>query len=411
MRASRNNLRPLAVPVFLGLVCFGALVSWIVVTHLTVTPSQRLVDLDVYRGGGRSVLLGRPIYSFASHAPQHLRFTYPPIAAILAIPLAWLPFSVAGWAWTISELACTLVITWFGFRPLLARCGRWWPLALGVLAGAMQQMLPFRDEIKFGQIDELLVVLCVVDCVLMTKTRYGGSLVGLSTALKLTPGVFIVYLFVTGRRRAAGVAVGTFVAVTLLAVAVSPSDSRTYWTDALFHPERLRSNANTSNQAIRGMWLRVVHGPHLVTLLWICCAGVVAVAGYVRAARAVRSDGERDEMTGVALTGLLAVLLSPVAWIHHLVWLPLVLGVIVDEGRDARRVLLAGATYAFFVVKVPWIGAHWLATGGPAVPARLLQDGYGLAALALLVTLRARSVTEIREPLAQPVTLRHNGGL
>src|SRR5436309_797177 len=123
MRSMRENLRPLVLPVVLGLLCFAALVSWIVVTHLTATPSQRLVDLDVYRDGGRSVLLGRPIYSFASHAPQHLRFTYPPISAILAIPLAWLPFNVAGWAWTVGELACTLAITWVGFRPLLARFG------------------------------------------------------------------------------------------------------------------------------------------------------------------------------------------------------------------------------------------------------------------------------------------------
>jgi alpha-1,2-mannosyltransferase len=229
--------------------------------------------------------------------------------------------------------------------------------------------------------------------------------------LKLTPGVFIVYLFVTGRRRAATVAVGVFVAVTLAAVAVSPADSRSYWTDALWHPERLRSNANTSNQAIRGMWLRVIDSPHLVSVLWLGCAVVVAVAGFWRAARIGRSDGERADVTGVALTGLLAVLLSPVAWIHHLVWLPLVLGVVVDDARDARRVLLAAATYALFVVKVPWIGAHWLASGGPSVPARLLQDGYGLAALALLVTLRARSVTGIRQPLAEPVTLRHNGAL
>ena len=401
----------LALPALLGLLCFAALVSWIVVTHLTSAPSQRLVDLDVYRDGGRSVLLGRPVYSFASHAPQHLRFTYPPIAAVLAAPLAWLPFMVAGWLWTIGELVCTVVITWFGFRPLLSRLGRWWPLGLGLLAGAMQQMLPFRDEIKFGQVDELLVVLCLVDCLLLSRRKYGGALIGLSTALKLTPGVFIVYLFVTGRRRAAAVAIGAFVALTLLAVAVAPSDSHTYWTDALFHPERLRSNANTSNQAIRGMWLRVVHDSHLVGALWVGCAVVVAVVGFVRAARAGRLDEERMQVCGVALTGLLAVLLSPVAWIHHLVWLPLVLGVIVDDGRDELRALLAAVSYAFFVVKVPWIGAHWLAGGGPTVPARLLQDGYGLAALVLLVTLRTRSVTVIRRPLAELVTLRHNGGL
>jgi len=177
------------------------------------------------------------------------------------------------------------------------------------------------------------------------------------------------------------------------------------------HPERLRSNANTSNQAIRGMWLRVIDNPHVVTALWLGCAVVVAIAGYARAARLGGGNGERAEITGVALTGLLAVLLSPVAWLHHLAWLPLVLGVIVDDARVARRVLVAAAVYALFVVKVPWIGAHWLAAGGPSVPARLLQDGYGLAALALLVTLRTRSVTVFREPLAEPVTLRHNEAL
>lgn len=384
--------------------CAGA-VSWLFVVHLGAAPSQRLVDLDVYRGAGRAVLHGRDLYAFVGHAPQRLPFTYPPFAALLATPLALIPFRVAGWVWSVGEVLTTAAIAAIAFRPLLRRFGRWWPLALGLLAGALQQMLPLRDEIKFGQVDELLVLMCAVDCLLLARRSGGGVLIGLATAIKLTPGVFIVYLLLAGRRRAAALAVGAFVAASLLAAAVLPHDSKTFWTDALWHSERLRANDGTSNQSLRGMWLRAVHDGHMSTALWLVSAAIVAVIGFRRVRTAERRG---DALTAAALTGLLAVLLSPVSWIHHLCWLLLVLAAIVGDGRDARRVVSAAAVYAFFVVKVPWIGAHWLHSGGPTAPARLVEDGYGLGVLVLLITLRARSVTQSSRTVAESVTVRHN---
>jgi alpha-1,2-mannosyltransferase len=93
---------------------------------------------------------------------------------------------------------------------------------------------------------------------------------------------------------------------------------------------------------------------------------------------------------GIALTGLLAVLLSPVAWIHHLVWLPLVIGVVVDDARSRRRVAWGAATTAFFIVRVPWIGRHMLHTAWPQPLARVVEDGFGLAAVWLLLALPRR---------------------
>lgn len=391
--------------VVLGAVACAAAVSWLFVVHLGATPAQRLVDLDVYRGAGRAVLDGRDLYAFVGHAPQRLPFTYPPFAALLAAPLALVPFQVAGWVWSVGEVLTTAAIAALAFRPLLRRFGRWWPLALGLLAGALQQMLPMRDEIKFGQVDELLVLMCAIDCLLLARRRSAGLLIGLATAVKLTPGVFIVYLLLAGRRRAAAVAAGAFVTASLLSTAVLPHDSKRFWTDALWHSERLRANDGTSNQSLRGMWLRAVRDGHLSTALWVASAVVVAVVGF---RRVLAADRRGDVLTAAALTGLLAVLLSPVSWIHHLCWLLLVLGAIVGDGRDRRRLAAALAVYAFFVVKVPWIGAHWLHTGGPTVPARLVEDGYGLGALVLLVTLRARSVTDSRKAIAEMVTVRHN---
>ena len=202
--------------------------------------TPRLVDLAVYRDAGRSVLDGRGVYTHLTAPPQRLAFTYPPLAAVLSVPLAWLPFMVVGWLWTIGEVALTAVITWFGFRRLLPRFGPWWPTGLGVLAGLMQQLLPLRDEIKFGQVDEIVVVLCLLDCVVTAVPWPRGLLIGLASAIKLTPLVFIPYLWLTGRRRAAAVATVSFVGLELIAAAVIPRDSWRYWTNSLFHTSRLQ---------------------------------------------------------------------------------------------------------------------------------------------------------------------------
>ncbi|MDQ1748674.1 MAG: alpha,2-mannosyltransferase [Frankiaceae bacterium] len=380
-----------------GLAVFAALVGWLVVARLTATPPQRLVDLDVYRNAGTSVLHGRDLYGFLSHPPQRLPFTYPPFAALLAVPLSWLPFTAAGILWTLGELACTVALTAIGFRALRPRAGRWWPLLLGLLAGLVQLTLPFRDEVKFGQVDELLALLVAVDC-LRDRRRTGGVLVGVATAVKLTPAVFVVYLLVRGRRRAAATAAATFAACTLLAAAVLPGDSDRYWTDVLFHTERLRSNAGTANQSLRGMWLRALPGhDHGVTAAWLACAAAVAAVGLWRA-RAMSRRG--DELAAVALVGLVAVLVSPVSWIHHLVWLPLVLGVLVGAGRDLRRVVLAITVWVFFVLSVPWLGSHAAASRSFVPLGRIVQDGFGLMAVVLVLWLPTS--------VARPVTLRHN---
>lgn len=374
------------MPVAAGLVLGLAGVAWLVHFHLTTEISQRLVDLAVYRDGGRSVLDGRPLYEHLSRSG--LPFTYPPLAALLFVPLAWLPFMTAGVLWTVGELAATAALTWWAFRRLLPRAGRWWPVVLGLLAAAMQWMLPFRDEIKFGQVDALLAVLCLADCVARRPRWPRGLLVGVAAAVKLTPAVFVPYLWLTGRRRAAYVAAGTFAGLSLLPAAVIPHDWWDYWTHRILDSERLRPNAGTSNQSLRGMVLRLHLPDRPGLLLWVASVLVIAYVGYRRAAAASRAG---DETAGVAITGLLAVLLSPVAWIHHLAWLPLVVGVLADDGRVRRRAWAAGVVWAFFVVKAPWYGHDLLVAGWPVWLGRLLEDAYGLAAIVLVCRIPWRS--------------------
>lgn len=96
-----------------------------VLRYLVFWPmDQWQVDVEVYREAGVSVLTGRPVYSTMTEAPQLLPFTYPPFAALLAIPLAFLPFGVVGWLWTLAQVAATTAIVWYAGWRLIHRTDR-----------------------------------------------------------------------------------------------------------------------------------------------------------------------------------------------------------------------------------------------------------------------------------------------
>jgi alpha-1,2-mannosyltransferase len=197
--------------------------------------------------------------------------------------------------------------------------------------------------------------------------------------------VFIVYLWLAGRRRAALTAVIVAVAWTLGAWLVLPHDSITYWTSVIFDSGRLGPNAGPSNQSLRGMLLRQFLPGQLPAALWVCVAAVVAVTGFALAMRLARESRETE---GIAVTALLGVLLSPVSWIHHYVAVVVVIGAIVAEGRSLRRVVVAAGTAVTFALTIPWWGQSLL--GFPEVPtlaARVVEDAFGIAAVALIAAI------------------------
>ncbi|HEY9522215.1 MAG TPA: glycosyltransferase 87 family protein [Thermopolyspora sp.] len=385
------------------------------VAHWLTNPDdQRLVDLDVYRTGGQSILEGLPVYDMITPAPQLLPFTYPPIAALLAVPLAKMSWPVAQWVWTAGVFLVLAVTVWYAFRESLeslAGRGRpwatWAPMAFGGLAAACAYLMPVRDQVRFGQVDVLLVMLCLIDCTARRPWWPRGMLIGLATAIKLTPGVFLIYLLITGfgpnasrdQRRTFGMAAFTTALLTLLPFLVIPKDSTRFWFSALFDADRLGSNTGTTNQSMRGMLLRLYLPDALTTVLWLTLVAVVAWCGF-RWARRAFIDG--DAMTGVALTGLMAVLLSPVAWIHHLAWVVVVIGALAGTGRDRVRLLIAAGVFAYYVLPIPWWGVSLRAAEIPIVSpvvGRIVQDAFGLGALALVWLLG---------PWLRDRTLRHD---
>ncbi len=372
-----------ALPVALRYLVFWPLDQW-------------QVDVQVYREAGVSILTGRPIYTALTEPPQLLSFTYPPFAALLGIPLAFLPFGVVGWLWTALQVIATTATVWYAGYRLIPRAGRWAPLALAALTAPMLWLHPVGDGIRFGQVNAFIVLACLMD---LREPRPGllarvprGVLVGVVMAVKLIPGVFLVHFLVTRRWRAAATTVATAAFVTLAAWVLLPQASFAFWGGALQDPDRLGPNAGTANQSIRGLLLRMdmLLGGALGgwgTVLWLAVVLVVGVLGYRLAARMYRAG---DSIGEVAVVGLLACLLSPVAWIHHYHWVVVVVFALLgsDPLRDRRRLWAGVGVTAFFVCRFPWWGITWLGhRDWPELPGRLLQNADvagGVAALVLL---------------------------
>ncbi|MER5420689.1 glycosyltransferase 87 family protein [Streptosporangium roseum] len=402
----------------LALLLIAVAVAPLVIQWLGNVDDQRLVDLDVYRTGGQAILEGRPVYDFVTPAPQLLPFTYPPIAALLATPLAAMSWPAAQWAWTALVFVTLAVSVGYGFRALLGHAvpyravlgralgrrvardrdapgrtgGLGLPMAFAILMVACTYLMPVRDQVRFGQVDILLVALCLADCVARRPVWPRGMLIGLATAVKLTPGVFLIYLLITGfgpgarpeQRRTFFMAAFTAALLTLLPFLVIPADAAEFWFHALLDPERLGANAATTNQSMRGMLIRLYLPEWLTGLLWLALVAVVAWYGFRHARRALL-DGH--PVTGVALVGLMAVLLSPVAWIHHLAWVVVVLGALAGDGRDPVRVRVAAGVWLYYVVPIPWWGVTIKAAEIPVlspVLGKIVQNGFGLGALALV---------------------------
>jgi alpha-1,2-mannosyltransferase len=337
-----------------------------------------LGDLAVYRAAGRAILDNESIYGdyVRNQLVVPLPFIYPPFAAMLAAPFAWLNLDDASVVWTTLTVVLLAAVVRVSFRLLLDRYGRAAPIAFVLVLGSCLALSPVQDHLRFGQVGVILMACCVFDCVTPNPRWPRGVLIGIATAVKLVPGIFIPYLWFSGRRRAALVATGTFGMCSAFGLAVAPKDSWRFFTDTMFEPT---SPQFFANQSLEGVMWRMIGGPW--RLLWLVAVLWVTVYGLSRAIAAHKSG---DELRAVALVGLIGSLVSPISWIHHLVWIVPVLGVIMADGRNRRRAFLAFVVAGLFVARLPYIGDEEIADG---IFSELFKDSYGLLCLALFVYL------------------------
>ncbi|GAA2633059.1 hypothetical protein GCM10010411_84390 [Actinomadura fulvescens] len=306
------------------LVCLFTAVAWRpAASALSRPPADRQADLHVYLGAIETVRNGRPLYDYAAENGDP--FTYPPFALIVLQPLGWAPEPAVRVAWTL----CTLVIAGLIAAALTRR-------RVLVMAAALVLVLsaPLQSNLRFGQISVLLVLLVLVDGLGLTRPRWRGALIGLAAAIKLTPLLFLPYLVLTGQRRAATRATGVFVVAAGLAFVALPEDSARFWTDAVFTTSRVGDLSAGGNQSVNGALLRLGVLEPVKSAAWLLYAGGLAWAALLWGRR-LYADGRVAE--AVVTVGCATLVVSPVSWTHHQVWLVLAGLVLLAGPGRARR--------------------------------------------------------------------------
>ena len=341
-RAYAAPRRTVLVGVPLGL---GAVAA---VLLLALADGHGGFDLEVYRGAVRAWLDGAPLYDYAHPgSSRRLGFTYPPFAALLLAPLAVLPDAL-GTAVHLGTGVAALVVVLAVVGERAARAWslpRWWAVACALPVALLLE--PVRDSLGFGQVNLQLAALVVADLVLLRRgSRWAGVGTGLATAVKLTPGLLLVHLWLSGSRRAAVVGAAVAGGATLLAGAVAPQASWDFWTGALHDTSRVGSADSPSNQALSGLLARLLDREEPPLWLWLPAVAVVLAVGLRRAVLAVRAG---DDLAGLALAGVTGALVSPITWVHHLWWVLPVLAVLLA----GRRVVAAGAVAGVFALSLP----------------------------------------------------------
>lgn len=387
-----------------GLVAVAVAGAVFLVNGLIATSGEAgmLGDLDIYRGAILYGFSGGDLYAWTyTHPTVHgLGFTYPPFAALVLAPFAFLASLPAKVVWTILTFAvlvwCLFVLVRAAERDPAGRPDaagtRWHRLAwVAGLAIPVLASYPFLHNLVVGQVSLFVVALALCDHLL--PRRWQGVLVGLAGAIKLTPLVFLPYYVLTRQWRQAAICLGTFGAASALAWAVLPAASWSYWTDKLWQTGRVGRTESTVNKSLLGLLDRQLPDGAPVTLIWLAVAAAVAVLAYWRAAQHLR-DGN---LAAAALAvGALSVAVSPISWPHHELWLVFAAAwYLLLHGR--LPLALGLGLFAVFV-GYPWFDDYPAGTVGT-----LLGIGVELPALAVLVVLGfgLRPGARSRAPVAE----------
>ena len=390
----------------IGIVALLGYAGWLLFGHIPYR-----IDIEVYRMGGEAWLHGRSLYAgdatFMTKIGLGLPFTYPPLAAIVFSPFAWVSLSAASVIITAITLALVLLSTWIVLTRLevwpastLTREPAWlrraW-LAAGIVALAVMYLEPIDANFAFGQINVVLMTLVIADCVPRRTPWPRGMLLGVAIALKLTPAVFLLYFVLRRDGRAALTAAGTFVAASLLGCLLAWRDSLEYWTTTIRHTDRIGSAALNTNQNIAGALARLGLDKSTHFLLWtLACFAVLAVTIWA-VRRVLAADEPTLALMCVALFGLMV---SPVSWSHHWVWaLPTVIAAAVAAYR--RRNLALGLVTVAGVGLMMWIPLELLPKHHEETASwwrQLLGMSYVWWALAMIVVAGLTVSTGVASP-------------
>lgn len=349
---------------FAGPILGLSLVARLVLT--LVGPNARnWVDLHVYVDGAARLLTGDLyLYTYADHTPDFpLPFTYPPFAALVFLPLHLLPFGMVAAAWQIATIVALFLVVRMTLDELRVTADRAVlnrSAALWTVVGMWTE--PVRASLDYGQINVFLALGALI-AIRSTRWWVSGGLIGLMAGIKLIPAITGLYLVVVRRPVAAATAALTFLATVAVTWIVARDEARQYFTSIFGDADRIGPVGSVVNQSLRGALSRVVGSDVGTGPLWVASVVLVAVVSIgafrtlLRAGVPRPGTGMGDPIGLLVVTQLVGLLVSPISWSHHWVWVIVLTLWLVYGPLRARRG--AGLLVGYWVV-VAGVGVPWL---------------------------------------------------
>ena len=309
------------------------------IVALATHPADKLLngfDLSVYLGGAEQALYHPgSLYTWTYQHHPGIQFTYTPFAALLFALGRGLPLRVLLGLVALVSAYALLSTVWIafrelGWRSLMSRAG-----ATLLVGGLMFWTEPVQRGLYLGQVELALMALVVWDLYQPSNRKWKGAATGIAAGIKLVPALFIAYLLITRRFREALVAIGAFAVTVIIGFAVLPSPSVPYWFGGeFFQAGRTGFVGVYQNQSLRGILTRLIGSVNGAMVPWLIVAVIVVIAGL---AAAVLLHNAGYEFAGLMACALTALLVSPISWDHHWVWIAPGLALIIDTAVRAGR--------------------------------------------------------------------------
>jgi alpha-1,2-mannosyltransferase len=349
-----------------GLTVLALAVIW----YLGVTRTSAFehpTDLTVYRDAGLLVRHVSPFYDPHQASPLYdwpgprglgLRFAYPPFAALLFALLSYLSLHSLAWLFALADVLAIPAAIWMTLGALGVPRGRR-RAGLTLLATAAALMTePVLRAIALGQVEIVLLLLIIWDMSQPDRRWWKGAGIGLAAGIKLVPLIFIPYLLLTRRFKQAAVAAGAFGATIVIGFIALPRDSALWWLHGRFIHESYQRNIQyAGNQSLLAVIFRT-GSPDWHTQ-WLTAAVITGVLGLAVAAALSRAG---HHMIGLATCALTGLLVSPISWDHHWVWIVLAAPLLAHQAlheRGLARWIWSGLAVLVVALFAAWPTSLW----------------------------------------------------
>jgi len=310
-RDTVDRLARTALPILAILAFAGSLAA-----NLAAAGDTLGFDFLAYHQAAVRLIDGQPLYDMSfSETGGFGLFYYPPTFAPLLLPFGLLAAGTATWTWIMLSIAAFLV----GVAILpVSRSVRWWIVLLAGLS------FPFVHAVKLGQVGPVLFLAFAVGWRGLSDPRRLGVSGAIGAAIKLQPGLVLVWALLT--RRITAVLVGA-VALLVLALLATLLAGISAWADFLTLLRTVSEPITTEHNFTPGAvaYQLGVDASTAWILQILSTVGVVAV--FLAAVRWA------SEEASYLVAVIASQLVSPILWDHYAVILLLPVAYLLSAGR------------------------------------------------------------------------------